>query len=105
MEDQSWYHGILARVKVNELLSTGVDGQVPTYGDFLVRESAKSTGQLVLSVFVDADRDKPISHFKVTVNQEDYYSFEGEAFPTVPQLIEYHIRTSDVLTHKSNVRS
>eukprot|EP00041_Stephanoeca_diplocostata_P016106 m.313714 g.313714 ORF g.313714 m.313714 type:complete len:816 (+) comp20257_c0_seq2:205-2652(+) len=103
LEDQSWYHGILARVKVQELLSVGVSGQPPAYGDFLVRESAKSTGQLVVSVFVDASRDKPISHFKVTMNNDDYFSFEGEAFPTVPELIEYHIRTGEVLTHKSNV--
>lgn len=92
--DQYWYHGILARVKVNQLLKENPNVQA---GDFLVRESARDSNQLVLSVFVS----KRISHFKITKDETGKYSFEGDSFKTVPELVNYHLDGGVILTHKS----
>lgn len=92
--DQPWYHGILARVKVNQLLKDNPNVQA---GDFLVRESARDPNQLVLSVYVK----NRISHFKITKDEGGKYSFEGDAFATVPELVNYHLAGGVILTHKS----
>eukprot|EP00038_Savillea_parva_P004086 m.133903 g.133903 ORF g.133903 m.133903 type:complete len:826 (-) comp11370_c0_seq2:81-2558(-) len=95
--NEVWYHGILARAKVNQLLKDNPDRRS---GDFLVRESARESNQLVLSVFVN----NRISHFKITIDEAGMFSFEGEAFNTVAELVNYHIETGTVLTHKSGAQ-
>ena len=97
LRDQVWYHGVLARAKVNEWLTKK--------GDFLVRESAHNATKIVLSVFVNPDKKIKSSHFPIT--EELYgcffgqYSFEGEAFDSIRALLDYHIATKDALTAKS----
>jgi len=95
--DQKWFHGVLARASVSELLIEQ-PGSAP--GDFLVRASARDPEQLVLSV----RSAKKSAHFKITKDETDKYSFEGDAFDTVPQLIKYHLATGEILTHKSGAR-
>eukprot|EP00040_Diaphanoeca_grandis_P030694 m.182064 g.182064 ORF g.182064 m.182064 type:complete len:844 (+) comp32094_c0_seq1:227-2758(+) len=92
MEANEWFHGVLARAKVSELLQRR--------GDFLVRESANKVGKLVLSVFVDPSRPHPISHFPLNPDN-GMFSFEGDAFPTVRELLDYHLQTKEVITQKS----
>uniref|UniRef100_A0A4W4GAE2 Tyrosine-protein kinase n=1 Tax=Electrophorus electricus TaxID=8005 RepID=A0A4W4GAE2_ELEEL len=86
--DQEWYHGAIPRTEAQELLKQ--------QGDFLVRESHGKPGEYVLSVFSDAQR----RHFIIQFNQ---YRFEGTGFPTIPQLIEHHYTTKQVITKKSGV--
>jgi len=92
LRDQVWYHGVLARAKVNEWLTKK--------GDFLVRESAHNATKIVLSVFVNPDKKIKISHFPIT-EELGQYSFEGEAFDSIRALLDYHIATKDALTAKS----
>lgn len=92
LRDQVWYHGVLARAKVNEWLTEK--------GDFLVRESANNATKIVLSVFVNPDKKIKISHFQIT-EELGQYSFEGEAFDSIRELLDYHIATKEVITAKS----
>ncbi|XP_069481578.1 tyrosine-protein kinase Fer isoform X1 [Ambystoma mexicanum] len=90
LAEQDWYHGAIPRVEAQELLKQ--------QGDFLVRESHGKPGEYVLSVFSDAQR----RHFIIQY-ADNQYRFEGTGFPTIPQLIEHHYTTKQVITKKSNV--
>ncbi|MBN3310741.1 FER kinase, partial [Amia calva] len=88
--DQEWYHGAIPRIEAQELLKQ--------QGDFLVRESHGKPGEYVLSVFSDGQRRHFIIQFA-----DNQYRFEGTGFPTIPQLIEHHYTTKQVITKKSGV--
>ncbi|KAM4709008.1 tyrosine-protein kinase Fer isoform 1-T1 [Discoglossus pictus] len=90
LSDQDWYHGAIPRVEAQELLKQ--------QGDFLVRESHGKPGEYVLSVFSDTQRRHFIIQFA-----DNQYRFEGTGFPTIPQLIEHHYTTKQVITKKSGV--
>ncbi|OCU02261.1 hypothetical protein XELAEV_18008022mg [Xenopus laevis] len=90
LSEQDWYHGAIPRVEAQELLKQ--------QGDFLVRESHGKPGEYVLSVFSDSQRRHFIIQFA-----DDQYRFEGTGFPTIPQLIEHHYTTKQVITKKSGV--
>lgn len=88
--DQDWYHGAIPRIEAQELLKQ--------QGDFLVRESHGKPGEYVLSVFSEGQR----RHFIIQY-ADNQYRFEGTGFPTIPQLIEHHYTTKQVITKKSGV--
>ncbi|XP_062410417.1 tyrosine-protein kinase Fer isoform X1 [Sardina pilchardus] len=88
--EQEWYHGAIPRTEAQELLKQ--------QGDFLVRESHGKPGEYVLSVFSDSQRRHFIIQFA-----DNQYRFEGTGFPTIPQLIEHHYTTKQVITKKSGV--
>uniref|UniRef100_A0A8C5LPC4 Tyrosine-protein kinase n=1 Tax=Leptobrachium leishanense TaxID=445787 RepID=A0A8C5LPC4_9ANUR len=90
LSEQDWYHGAIPRVEAQELLKQ--------QGDFLVRESHGKPGEYVLSVFSDTQRRHFIIQFA-----DNQYRFEGTGFPTIPQLIEHHYTTKQVITKKSGV--
>lgn len=90
LADQDWYHGAIPRIEAQELLKQ--------QGDFLVRESHGKPGEYVLSVFSDGQR----RHFIIQY-ADNQYRFEGTGFPTIPQLIEHHYTTKQVITKKSGV--
>ncbi|KAG8456325.1 hypothetical protein GDO86_002204 [Hymenochirus boettgeri] len=90
LSEQDWYHGAIPRVEAQELLKQ--------QGDFLVRESHGKPGEYVLSVFSDSQRRHFIIQFA-----DNLYRFEGTGFPTIPQLIEHHYTTKQVITKKSGV--
>ncbi|XP_030624903.1 tyrosine-protein kinase Fer isoform X1 [Chanos chanos] len=90
LAEQEWYHGAIPRTEAQELLKQ--------QGDFLVRESHGKPGEYVLSVFSDAQRRHFIIQFA-----DNLYRFEGTGFPTIPQLIEHHYTTKQVITKKSGV--
>ncbi|KAG9487956.1 hypothetical protein GDO78_007648 [Eleutherodactylus coqui] len=90
LSEQDWYHGAIPRVEAQELLKQ--------QGDFLVRESHGKPGEYVLSVFSDTQRRHFIIQFA-----DNLYRFEGTGFPTIPQLIEHHYTTKQVITKKSGV--
>ncbi|KAM9367801.1 tyrosine-protein kinase Fer isoform 1-T1 [Phaethornis superciliosus] len=90
LSDQDWYHGAIPRIEAQELLKQ--------QGDFLVRESHGKPGEYVLSVFSDGQR----RHFIIQY-ADNQYRFEGTGFPTIPQLIEHHYTTKQLITKKSGV--
>lgn len=90
LSDQEWYHGAIPRTEAQELLRQ--------QGDFLVRESHGKPGEYVLSVFADEQR----RHFIIQY-ADSQYRFEGTGFSTIPQLIEHHFSTKQVITKKSGV--
>ncbi|XP_039589339.1 tyrosine-protein kinase Fer isoform X2 [Passer montanus] len=90
LAEQDWYHGAIPRIEAQELLKQ--------QGDFLVRESHGKPGEYVLSVFSDGQR----RHFIIQY-ADNQYRFEGTGFPTIPQLIEHHYTTKQVITKKSSV--
>lgn len=90
LAEQEWYHGAIPRTEAQELLRQ--------QGDFLVRESHGKPGEYVLSVFSDEQR----RHFIIQY-ADSQYRFEGTGFPTIPQLIEHHFSTKQVITKKSGV--
>ncbi|XP_041825750.1 tyrosine-protein kinase Fer isoform X2 [Melanotaenia boesemani] len=90
LADQEWYHGAIPRTEAQELLRQ--------QGDFLVRESHGKPGEYVLSVFSDDQR----RHFIIQY-ADSQYRFEGTGFSTIPQLIEHHFSTKQVITKKSGV--
>ncbi|XP_056875043.1 tyrosine-protein kinase Fer isoform X5 [Takifugu flavidus] len=90
LAEQEWYHGAIPRTEAQELLRQ--------QGDFLVRESHGKPGEYVLSVFSDDQR----RHFIIQY-ADGQYRFEGTGFSTIPQLIEHHFSTKQVITKKSGV--
>ncbi|XP_013886728.1 tyrosine-protein kinase Fer [Austrofundulus limnaeus] len=90
LAEQEWYHGAIPRTEAQELLRQ--------QGDFLVRESHGKPGEYVLSVFSDDQR----RHFIIQY-ADNQYRFEGTGFSTIPQLIEHHFTTKQVITKKSGV--
>ncbi|XP_029920801.1 tyrosine-protein kinase Fer isoform X2 [Myripristis murdjan] len=90
LAEQEWYHGAIPRTEAQELLRQ--------QGDFLVRESHGKPGEYVLSVFSDSQR----RHFIIQY-ADNQYRFEGTGFPSIPQLIEHHFSTKQVITKKSAV--
>ncbi|XP_076613714.1 tyrosine-protein kinase Fer isoform X1 [Chaetodon auriga] len=90
LAEQEWYHGAIPRTEAQELLRQ--------QGDFLVRESHGKPGEYVLSVFSDEQR----RHFIIQY-ADSQYRFEGTGFSTIPQLIEHHFSTKQVITKKSGV--
>ncbi|XP_030421657.1 tyrosine-protein kinase Fer isoform X2 [Gopherus evgoodei] len=90
LAEQDWYHGAIPRIEAQE--------QLKQQGDFLVRESHGKPGEYVLSVFSDGQR----RHFIIQY-ADNQYRFEGTGFPTIPQLIDHHYTTKQVITKKSGV--
>lgn len=90
LAEQDWYHGAVPRIEAQELLKQ--------QGDFLVRESHGKPGEYVLSVYSEGQR----RHFIIQYT-DNQYRFEGTGFPTIPQLLEHHYSTKQVITKKSGV--
>ncbi|XP_040270046.1 tyrosine-protein kinase Fes/Fps [Bufo bufo] len=86
---QNWYHGAIPRSEVLGLLTNN--------GDFLIRES-QGKQEYVLSVLWDGQP----RHFIIQCI-DNLYRLEGEAFPTIPLLIDYFLKTKQMITKKSGV--
>ena len=63
-------------------------------------DATKIVLSVLLSVFVNPDKKIKISHFPIT-EELGQYSFEGEAFDSIRELLDYHIATKEVITAKS----
>ncbi|KAM5169614.1 tyrosine-protein kinase Fer isoform 2-T4 [Callospermophilus lateralis] len=90
LAEQDWYHGAIPRIEAQDLLKQ--------QGDFLVRESHGKPGEYVLSVYSDGQRRHFIIQFV-----DNLYRFEGTGFTNIPQLIDHHYTTKQVITKKSGV--
>ncbi|KAJ1180115.1 hypothetical protein NDU88_005339 [Pleurodeles waltl] len=85
---QDWYHGAIPRSEVHEILSNN--------GEFLVRE--RQGKQYVLSVLWEGQ----IRHFIIQCT-DNMYRLEGEAFSTIPLLVDHFLKTKQAVTKKSEV--
>uniref|UniRef100_A0A670KD35 Tyrosine-protein kinase n=1 Tax=Podarcis muralis TaxID=64176 RepID=A0A670KD35_PODMU len=75
---QAWYHGAIPRMEVQRLL--------------------QGKQEYVLSVLWDAQP----RHF-ILQSADNMYRLEGEAFPTIPLLIDHFLKTKQPITKKSGV--
>lgn len=90
LENYSWYHGRIERVKAEYLLSSGINGS------FLVRESETCPNQLSISLRWEGR----VYHYRI--NRDDsntwYYVSKDSKFLTLPDLIQHHSVEADGLT-------
>ncbi|XP_075431596.1 tyrosine-protein kinase Fes/Fps [Ascaphus truei] len=89
LSQQNWYHGAIPRTEVLALLLNS--------GDFLVRES-QGKQEYVLSVLWE----RQPRHFIIQC-LDNLYRLEGEAFPSIPLLIDHFQKTKQAVTKKSGV--
>ncbi|XP_053320359.1 tyrosine-protein kinase Fes/Fps [Spea bombifrons] len=89
LNQQNWYHGAIPRSEVQGLLVNN--------GDFLVRES-QGKQEYVLSVLWDGQP----RHFIIQC-VDNLYRLEGDAFSTIPLLIDHFLKTKQPVTKKSGV--
>ncbi|XP_069481288.1 tyrosine-protein kinase Fes/Fps isoform X2 [Ambystoma mexicanum] len=87
LSQQDWYHGAIPRTEVLGLLSDS--------GDFLVRES-QGKQEYVLSVLWEGQ----LRHFIIQCT-DNMYRLEGEAFSTIPLLVDHFLKTKQAVTKKS----
>ncbi|XP_045566345.1 breast cancer anti-estrogen resistance protein 3 homolog isoform X3 [Salmo salar] len=87
LRSHAWYHGPIGREGAEALLERD--------GDFLVRDTASSPGDYVLSSYW---KDEPL-HYKiirVVLRPKKGYSrelfqFEGDRFDNIPALVRFHV--------------
>ncbi|KAK3734269.1 hypothetical protein QZH41_008856 [Actinostola sp. cb2023] len=89
LQDEEWFHGKISRDECKKRLKDD--------GEYLVRESATKNGEYVLSA-----KDKgALRHFIIQKTEEGTVRFEDNAFPTVRELLNYHILHKAPVTKKS----
>uniref|UniRef100_A0A672QC11 Tyrosine-protein kinase n=1 Tax=Sinocyclocheilus grahami TaxID=75366 RepID=A0A672QC11_SINGR len=89
LTQQSWYHGAIPRLEVQELLKND--------GDFLVRES-QGKQEYVLSVHWGGQ----CRHFLIQ-STDGMYRLDGEGFTSVPLLIKHLISSHQAVTKRTNI--
>lgn len=87
-----WNFGVLVREECEALLKTG--NQL----DFLVRESAKSAGLLVLSV----KKDDTIHHFGIHVTETGFCNIGQHYFQTLHNVVLYYMKHDLFTDDKGN---
>ncbi|XP_014031223.1 tyrosine-protein kinase Fes/Fps isoform X3 [Salmo salar] len=89
LEQQNWYHGVIPRLEVQELLTSD--------GDFLVRQS-QGKQEYVLSVHWDGS----CRHFLIQ-STDNMYRLDGERFHTVPMLMNHLVSSHQHVTKRSDI--
>ncbi|XP_016307798.1 tyrosine-protein kinase Fes/Fps-like [Sinocyclocheilus anshuiensis] len=89
LNQQSWYHGAIPRLEVQELLKND--------GDFLVRES-QGKQEYVLSVHWGGQ----CRHFLIQ-STDGMYRLDGEGFTSVPLLIKHLISSHQAVTKRTDI--
>eukprot|EP00051_Salpingoeca_urceolata_P023363 m.394220 g.394220 ORF g.394220 m.394220 type:complete len:985 (-) comp20096_c3_seq3:101-3055(-) len=93
LKAQPWFHGILPRVQAESIVAEP--------GDFIVRESSRHKGDYVVTM---KDAGGAVRHFKIQSIGSDKFRFEGEAFPSVAELLLQHIQQNLPLTKQSGAK-
>uniref|UniRef100_A0A8C0XYY6 Tyrosine-protein kinase n=1 Tax=Cyprinus carpio carpio TaxID=630221 RepID=A0A8C0XYY6_CYPCA len=89
LTQQSWYHGAIPRLEVQELLKND--------GDFLVRES-QGKQEYVLSVHWGGQ----CRHFLIQ-SADGVYRLDGDGFISVPLLIKHLISSHQTVTKRTDI--
>jgi hypothetical protein len=94
LEDAGYYHGKISRSEANALIIS--------VGDYLVRESSKNPGELVLSVRA-AKEEKPM-HFMIKQDEQGKFRFDGDAQDSVEDLVNHYISDGLPITAQSDAK-
>ncbi|EGT46425.1 hypothetical protein CAEBREN_30405 [Caenorhabditis brenneri] len=93
IEKESYYHGFLPREDVKTVLKSN--------GEFLIRISEPRKGEprsFILSVMHNippsVDEEAWVKHFVIKFQDNKFY-IEKNAFPTIQEMVDYHLRTKD----------
>ncbi|TNM91169.1 hypothetical protein fugu_003458 [Takifugu bimaculatus] len=89
LEQQSWYHGAIPRLEVQELLTKD--------GDFLVRKSQEKPCYVLSVQWCGACR-----HFLIQY-KDNLYQLEGDSFHTIPHLIHHYQTSQQHITKRSEI--
>ncbi|XP_056876541.1 tyrosine-protein kinase Fes/Fps isoform X1 [Takifugu flavidus] len=89
LEQQSWYHGAIPRLEVQELLTKD--------GDFLVRKSQEKPCYVLSVQWCGACR-----HFLIQY-KDNLYQLEGDSFHTIPHLIHHYQTSQQHVTKRSEI--
>nr|XP_046205226.1 tyrosine-protein kinase Fes/Fps-like [Oncorhynchus gorbuscha]XP_046205227.1 tyrosine-protein kinase Fes/Fps-like [Oncorhynchus gorbuscha]XP_046205228.1 tyrosine-protein kinase Fes/Fps-like [Oncorhynchus gorbuscha]XP_046205229.1 tyrosine-protein kinase Fes/Fps-like [Oncorhynchus gorbuscha] len=89
LEQQNWYHGVIPRLEVQELLRCD--------GDFLVRQS-QGKQEYVLSVHWAGS----CRHFLIQ-STDNMYRLDGDGFHTVPMLMNHLVSSHQHVTKRSDI--
>jgi abelson tyrosine-protein kinase 1 len=90
LENYSWYHGKIERIKAEYLLSSGINGS------FLVRESETCANQLSISLRWEGR----VYHYRINRDEMTGHYFVSKElkFPNLVELIHHHSVEADGLT-------
>jgi hypothetical protein len=88
LENYSWYHGKIERIKAEYLLSSGINGS------FLIRESETCAAQLSISLRWEGR----VYHYRVNRDNGDYFVSKERRFATLAELVQHHATEADGLT-------
>ena len=89
-----WYHGPITRNAAVSLLEAE--------GDFLVRDCISNPGDYVLTCMSENGKALHFKLNRVSIENEEWYQFEGEVFPSAVSLIEHHLSTLEPISLSSN---
>ncbi|CAH3034749.1 unnamed protein product [Porites lobata] len=89
LQEELWFHGTIDRKDIPERLKNN--------GDYLVRESSTKPGQFVLSTRFEG----AIKHFIIQTSDDGLVRFEDRGFPSVRELLDYHVQNKINVTKKS----
>ncbi|XP_028647233.1 tyrosine-protein kinase Fes/Fps [Erpetoichthys calabaricus] len=89
LSEQTWYHGAIPRVEVQELLTND--------GDFLVRES-QGKQEYVLSVSWTGQ----CRHF-IIQSADNMFRLDGDLFPTIPLIVDHLLTSGQSVTKKTEI--
>ena len=78
LDSEPWFHG-----KIDKALLKGILLQP---GDYIVRESAKQSGELAISVLAGGK----IQHFIIKRDSKGRHRVNGDSFATVGELLDHH---------------
>lgn len=97
LRSHAWFHGNATRQACEDLLKSD--------GEFLVRESSTRPGDYVLScrwrnVFLHFVVNKAVIQ-PYTVYERIQYTFEGDGFETIPDLVTYYVGHRQIISKAS----
>ena len=87
---ETWFHGPIDKSALKGILRHN--------GDYLVRESTRTPGELTLS----ARGPKKVQHFNINTDARQY-KFDAGAFPSIQELLSHHAKFAIPITAESGM--
>ncbi len=92
LEEEEWFHGLLARDDIQSLLKKE--------GDFVTRiTEVNQQEKIVISVH----SGQTTKHFIINKTRENYFYLERKLFESISVLIRYYLASKEPLTRKSGI--
>jgi len=96
LEEEPWFHFKIERREAEPLLTRR--------GDYLVRESAQKPGELALSVKARDLGRYTVAHVIIQQDVVGKYRFEGDAYPSVRELVQHYRDYMMPVTKRSDAK-